>query len=637
MMMMMMMRVYILLIFLIDMMITLVEGKLRTFELNIGEGDLNPDCGKQVSRVMLVNGQYPGPPLRATMNDDIHIIVRNIGTRESTTVHYHGILQIGTTESDGMPNVTQAAIPPGGEYHQRFQLIDQVGTYFYHAHVGLQDESIQGPFIIYPSDDAWPPEALHDNSFTDNNKDVEEASSPLKDGPYEYDDERIIQLSEWWAESAESRLAYYLGNYYKGFVAADQYLINGRGGKLKGISHHDNNKRHDNDDDDDDDDDEDSDSNGDDDDDDQCPGLAAIDVKHGKVYRFRVIGALTFASVGFSIAEHNMTVIEVDGNLIQPFETTYLEVSSGQRFSVLVKANQAPGTSYNIATKPYWITNTTTSGHAIMNYVGGSSGDRTRTDLIRNCPPAFARTTLQKASNPTKPYFPKQFNQWFFPDMEPLEPKKHDFSTAPDRTIVLMPKEHIMKDNTTRWLINNHPPPEWQVPIIDELRLHVEEGLPLSRRAMNNTAMQMNRDGTWDGYDDSLQTYPIQHNEIIDVVIHTTTLINHGICASHPWHSHGFQHYPIADGGGEYDHEQDKDIRTYLHPIPRDTTLVYPVDVKNKGKEQKHGVPCGWTKIRIFATNPGLWAFHCHITGHMLQGMIIVMDMATDQIAALQQ
>ncbi|KAI8328759.1 Cupredoxin [Chlamydoabsidia padenii] len=570
-------------------LVVVVEGKLRTFELNISKGLWNPVCGSTSdSEVMLVNGQYPGPAIHATINDDIHVIVRNQGD-EPTTVHFHGILQIGTTESDGMPYVTQAPIMPGGEFHHRFRLINQTGTYFYHAHIDLQDDSVQGPFIIYPSEDAWPISASVTKSRHD----------PVNDGPFQYDDERIVQLGEWWAQGPTDRLNYYLGDSYRGFIAADSYLINGRGSILKSneTSHDDSLKP-----------------------DDSCPGFAAIDVSPGKVYRLRVIGALSFATVGFSIAKHNMTIIEMDGTLIQPYETDYLEISSGQRFSVLLKTEQPVGTSYNIGVQAYWITNTTATGHAILNYLDKDI------DLTR--------TTMESASDPALPVFPPATNQWVIPDVSPLEPeeKDHDFNAPPDRTIILMPKEQLVA-NKTRWMINDRPMPMWQVPIIDQLVESRKNGKSFSSYKMNHTAMALNKAGKWDGYDEGMQTYPIRDKEVIDFVIHTSTLINHNICAAHPWHSHGFVHYPIAHGPGEYIHERDNQIRNFNHPVAKDTTVVYPIPPDNTDQV---GTPCGWTKIRVYSNNPGLWAFHCHITGHMLQGMMIVVEMATEHIKYLQ-
>ncbi|CAO3588481.1 unnamed protein product [Absidia cylindrospora] len=600
-------------------MVVRVDGKQRTFELNISKGSWPMNCNEQQQgeQVMMINGQHPGPAIRATLNDDIHVVVRN-HAEEPTTVHYHGILQIGTTESDGMPNITQREIQPGGEFHAHFRLIGQTGTFFYHAHVALQDDSVQGPFIVYPTEDAWPAN-VNGEELEKRDGNDDHGGSKLVDGPYHYDDERIVQLSEYWAQNPHDRLDYYLGAEYKGFIPADQYLINGHAGSASAPAPVSGKQKQQA----------------------ACPGMSAVEVAHGKVYRVRVIGALSFATLGFSVAKHKMTIIEMDGTLIEPYETDYLEVSSGQRYSVLLEANQAPGSSFNMDVLPFWITNTTVSGRAILSYQGHSKEQdkNSRLDLAKNCPKEFALTTQHAASDSTKPQFPEPVNQWIFPSVKPLHEENLDFNAKPDRTIVLMPKEHLIgKKNTTRWLINGRHMPVHHTPLLEQLKQDFHSGhherRSIMRRGMNATAMKLNKAGSWDGFDEDLETYPMRHGEVVDVVIHTTTLINHGICAGHPWHSHGFVHYPIAHGMGEYHHETDQDLRTYEHPVAKDTTFVYP---GTTALASEAGIPCGWTKVRIYANNPGLWAFHCHITGHMLQGMMVIVEMATDQIKYLQQ
>ncbi|KAF7722525.1 hypothetical protein EC973_003051 [Apophysomyces ossiformis] len=561
-----------------------VTAKLRTFELNISKRRLNPDCFNQSYPALVVNDQFPGPPLRVTQNDDVHVIIRNHAD-EPTTVHYHGILQVGTTEADGMPNVTQAEIPPGEEYHQYFKVIGQTGTYFYHAHVGLQDGSVHGPFIVYDSEESWP----------------EHNDKKLKDGPFEYDDERVLMLGEWWHQDTDDRLEYYLGPRFTGVQAADSYLINGRTiyGSL-GQSEH-------------------------------CEGLSAIDVEHGKIYRLRVIGSLTFASLGLSIAGHTMTIIEVDGNLVEPYDTTFLDIASGQRFSVLVSANQAPK-SYYINTTAYLIEASASNGRAILRYVKGGKTkdedeDENEDERGASIPKIFA-PVAKAATIGTLPQVPETFSQWLFPQLKPLVNGEHDFRTAPDRTIIWKPVERrIPSGNVTRWYINDHAGPEWHEPLIERL----------ARRQgpwFNETVIRLNREERWDGYDSELQVYPMRYGEVVDIVIHASVL-NDGTCPGHPWHTHGMVHYAIANGQGEYIHRRDKDIRTYPTPIAKDVTFVYGVDYMPPNTPRS--TLCSWTKVRLHLTNPGLWAFHCHITAHMLQGMMTVLEVAPEEIKYLQR
>ncbi|KAG1059182.1 hypothetical protein G6F42_028406 [Rhizopus arrhizus] len=73
----------------------------------------------------------------------------------------------------------------------------------------------------------------------------------------------------------------------------------------------------------------------------QCGGYELVPVKPNQTYRFRVIGATAFRTLGFAIAHHNLTIIEVDGELTKPYTVSQLEVAPGQRFSVLVHTDQA--------------------------------------------------------------------------------------------------------------------------------------------------------------------------------------------------------------------------------------------------------------------------------------------------------
>ena len=125
------------LIYLINQHINISGPTLRRFELDITSSFLNPDCQNSPYPVLLVNDQFPAPTLRIVKGDDVEVIIHNSATElnVSTTVHFHGIRQYGTVESDGVPEVTQVAIPPGETFIHRFRVVDQSGTYFYHAHV----------------------------------------------------------------------------------------------------------------------------------------------------------------------------------------------------------------------------------------------------------------------------------------------------------------------------------------------------------------------------------------------------------------------------------------------------------------------------------------------------------------------
>jgi FtsP/CotA-like multicopper oxidase with cupredoxin domain len=72
-------------------------------------------------------------------------IVKN-ETDTPTAIHWHGL--IVPNNQDGVPFVTQPLIPPGGQYHYHFKLL-QSGTYWMHSHYDLQiQQYLSAPFII---------------------------------------------------------------------------------------------------------------------------------------------------------------------------------------------------------------------------------------------------------------------------------------------------------------------------------------------------------------------------------------------------------------------------------------------------------------------------------------------------------
>lgn len=87
-----------------------------------------------------------------TKGQDFNVIVKN-ETNVPTGIHWHGIIL--PNAMDGVPGVTQAAIPPGGEQHYEYPLV-QAGTYWMHSHMGLQIQDLmEAPFIISDPNDPY--------------------------------------------------------------------------------------------------------------------------------------------------------------------------------------------------------------------------------------------------------------------------------------------------------------------------------------------------------------------------------------------------------------------------------------------------------------------------------------------------
>jgi len=104
------------------------------------------------------NRQIPGPRLQLTEGDHVRINFRN-NLRESTTVHWHGLIL--PNEMDGPAKITQKPIEPGASYIYEFT-VGQSGTYFYHSHDHpdrQQALGLYGALIIAPKDAGAEPSA----------------------------------------------------------------------------------------------------------------------------------------------------------------------------------------------------------------------------------------------------------------------------------------------------------------------------------------------------------------------------------------------------------------------------------------------------------------------------------------------
>jgi FtsP/CotA-like multicopper oxidase with cupredoxin domain len=141
------------------------------FELFIGETPVNFTGTARTA--LTINGSLPGPLLRWREGDTVTLRVKN-ALKDSTSIHWHGILL--PANMDGVPGLSFKGIEPGGVYVYQFQ-VRQNGTYWYHSHSGLQEQSgVYGPLVI----DAREPE------------------------PFQYDRDYVVMLTDWTDEDPAS-------------------------------------------------------------------------------------------------------------------------------------------------------------------------------------------------------------------------------------------------------------------------------------------------------------------------------------------------------------------------------------------------------------------------------------------------
>ena len=123
-----------------------------------------------------INGSVPGPLIRLQEGQNVTLKVTN-HLKETSSIHWHGILL--PPNMDGVPGVSFAGIAPGTTFEYQFP-IKQSGTYWYHGHSKGQEQSgVYAPMII----------------------------DPIEPDPIRYDREYIVMLSDWSFASVEQMIA----------------------------------------------------------------------------------------------------------------------------------------------------------------------------------------------------------------------------------------------------------------------------------------------------------------------------------------------------------------------------------------------------------------------------------------------
>jgi len=132
-----------------------------------------------------INGMIPGPLLRLREGEEAILRVRN-DLDEATSLHWHGLLV--PSDMDGVPGFSYDGIDPGETFTYRFR-VRQSGTYWYHSHSGGQEQQgVYAPIII----------------------------DPAGEDPVQVDREHVIVLSDWTDEDPMEVLRNLKGNgaYY---------------------------------------------------------------------------------------------------------------------------------------------------------------------------------------------------------------------------------------------------------------------------------------------------------------------------------------------------------------------------------------------------------------------------------------
>ncbi|CAF0833265.1 unnamed protein product [Adineta ricciae] len=317
----------------------------------------------------------------------------------------------------------------------------------------------------------------------------------------------------------------------------------------------------------------------------------------GRTYLLRLLGATSLSTVVFGIAQHPMTVVEVDGKLVVPKRNmTSIEIASGQRYAVMIETKNEYTGVYAMQASIRWrLAAANSSCIGILRY-----------GLQSAIPANISSLALPSLSNETELllFSFSQRYQSLLPD-EKMPPGDQG---RPDMEIILVATQEYTADGKgIRWLSNNatfdmHRLQNLSTPLLMDLYHGNEENLP-------NDVI-----------------YTLGSNQLVDIVIQNTVALN-GVCESHPMHMHGHKFWIHSYGTDLYDPARNI-LPDRRDPGLRDSLMVYASSyayyMPNRSVSN-HGKPCGWTKLRMISNNPGLWMFHCHIGAHSFMGMNVLL------------
>lgn len=265
--------------------------------------------GNRSGDVITFNGLFPGPVIRMREGEEVLIRVHN-HLDESTSIHWHGILLPFTM--DGVPGISFAGIEPGKTFTYRYRL-RQNGTYWYHSHSGFQEQlGHYGQLIVEPKNpDPVTSDVEHTVVLSDwTSEDPETIFSKLKkiEGYFNFQrpvtanlgaqmrhtgkslGQAIGKRLRWdWMRMDPTDLLDVTGNTYS-------HLINGKPA-------------------------------------DENPTFLA---KPGQRVRLRLTNASAMTYFDIRIPGLPMTVVQADGNNIEPVETDELRIAVAETYDVIV-------------------------------------------------------------------------------------------------------------------------------------------------------------------------------------------------------------------------------------------------------------------------------------------------------------
>ncbi|KQK15785.1 hypothetical protein BRADI_1g24910v3 [Brachypodium distachyon] len=508
--------------------------------------------------IMTVNGEFPGPALVAREGDRVLVRVTN-QVSHNMTLHWHGIRQLRSGWADGPAYVAQCPIQIGQSYVYNFNITGQRGTLWWHAHISWIRATVYGAIVILP--ELGIPYPL---------------AAPHEEVP--------ILFGEWWKANTEAVVKQALQTGGAPNIS-DAFTINGLPGPLYNCS---------------------------------AKGMneLVLKVEAGKTYLLRLINAALNDELFFVIANHKLTVVEVDAVCVKPFTVNTLVISPGQTTNVLLTAKPFnPKANFYMSAVPYstirpgTFDNTTVTG--ILEYHNPNSGSASSSfdkdlPLFKPTMPRFNdtgpvtnfTTKLRSLATATYPVIvPRSVDKRFLftigPGTLPCPVNMTcqgptnvtRFAAAMNNVSLVFPSTALLQSHYTGMGMSKG--------------VYASNFPTAPLTPFSYTGTPPNNINVAKG----TRLLVLPFNTSVELVMQETSILG---VESHPLHLHGFNFFVVGQGFGNYDAVNDLAKFNLVDPVERNTV----------------GVPAsGWVAIRFLADNPGVWFMHCHLEVHTTWGL----------------
>ncbi|KAH8912965.1 Cu-oxidase-domain-containing protein [Coniochaeta sp. PMI_546] len=431
-----------------------------------------------------------------------------------TSIHWHGVRQLNSNTQDGSSGITECPIPPGSSKTYSF-LATQYGTSWYHSHFSSQyGNGVLGPIVI--------------NGPASANYDIDL-------GP--------LMISDWYYGAVDTimhRVNDPTNPYIPGFPGApppsDNILFNGVNRNPLGAG----------------------------------GSYKKITLTPNKLHLVRLINPSVENTFTVSLVGHSMQIVATDFVPVTPQTVTSLYMGVGQRYDVIINANQPVGN--------YWFNVSYSSAPcgqgknakpaAIFQYTGAANANPTTPGTV---PPD------SKCADPLN----------FVPVVSKSAPVA-SFTATPSDTL----NTNIYINSSTGvarvfWPVNNSP-------------MNVSWSNPTLQYVQNNNV------GTMPSRENVIQV-PTANVWTFWLIQNNSSIPGHDILilGASPALAN-----PIAPGNTlrAYNPATDKAKLVGTNPTRRDSTML---------------PAWGWLVVAFMTNNPGTWLFHCHVAWHVSQGLSV--------------